>query len=105
MAAIKPGNFKELSDEGNEDYAGFEGSMAHEIEKQLNQLLDRDHLPTLPTDPDEDKEVRDRRRLFVAIARGVVKHLKDEREAIRIEVPVGAGVTALVHPKFDIEGL
>ena len=48
MAAIKPGNFKELSDEGNEDYAGFEGSMAHEIEKQLNQLLDRDHLPTLP---------------------------------------------------------
>lgn len=98
---IKPGNFKHPS---VEDYDDYTFSMAAEIEKQLNDLLALDGLPLLPMDED-DREVRDRRRLFVAIARGVVKHLNDNRTSIDIEVPDIAGDTRTEHPEFDIEGL
>jgi hypothetical protein len=75
--------------------------MAEEIEQQLNRLLAMDGLATLPTDSN-DREVRDRRRLFVAIARAVVKHLNDNRAAIDIYVPEHAGTS--VNPQFDIDG-
>ena len=86
------------------DYSGFVNSMADEIERQLNDLLVLDGLATLPTDAG-DREVRDRRRLFVAIARAVVKHFDDRRTSINIEVPDGVGGTTTVHPTFDIVGL
>jgi hypothetical protein len=60
--AIKPGTLND-----------FGGSMAEEIEAQLNATLLADGLPGLPMD--DTPERRDRRRLFVAIARGVVRHL------------------------------
>ena len=97
---IKPGSFKLPA---NEDYLGYADSMAEEIEKQLNDLLELDGLPSLPVDA-SDREVRDRRRLFVAIARAVVKHLNDNRTAIDIDVPLNGG-TVTVHPTFNIEGL
>lgn len=97
---IRPGNLTTTPN----DYSGYVGSMAAEIETQLNLLLALDDLPTLPTDPD-DREVRDRRRLFVAIARAVVKHLDDNRLAIDILVPDGIGDSVTVHPTFDTEGL
>jgi hypothetical protein len=105
--AIKPGNF--ASD--TTDYGPYVNSMAAEIERQLNLLLELDDLPALPGNPsdahpdEDDREVRDRRRLFVAIARAVVKHLNDNRTAIDIQVPDGLGGTVTVHPSFDIEGL
>lgn len=98
--AIKPGNFSVLPT----DYSDFAGSMAEEIETQLNLLLALDGMLTLPDDAN-DREVRDRRRLFVAIARSVVKHLDDRRTSIDIEVPDGLVGTDIVHPTFDIEGL
>ena len=42
-----------------------------------------DGLPPLSMDA-SDQSVRDRRRLFVAIARGVVKHLADNPGAFAI---------------------
>jgi hypothetical protein len=96
--AIKPGNLFL----GATDYSGFSGSMAEEIEAQLNLLLALDGMPALPGDSD-DREVRDRRRFFIAIARGVVKHLDDNRTSIDIEVPDGIGGTTIVHPSFDID--
>ncbi len=107
--AIKPGDFVESEDKT--DYSEYVDSMAAEIERQLNRLLEIDDLPRLPGDPnqahptEDDREVRDRRRLFVAIARAVVKHLNDHRLDIDIEVPDGLGGTMIVHPTFDIEGL
>lgn len=97
---IRPGTFTVTAT----DYSGYVGSMAEEIEKQLDALLALDGLPSLPAASD-DREVRDRRRLFVAIARAVVKHLNENRNAIAIEVPDGLGGTLTVHPTFDIEGL
>lgn len=61
--AIKPGTLDD-----------FAGSMAAEMEAQLNASLIADGLPGLPME--NTPERRDRRRLFVAIARGVVRHLK-----------------------------
>lgn len=106
--AIKPGN---LVESDKTDYSQYVGSMAAEIERQLNTLLAVDELPPLPGDPDDadpdedDRELRDRRRLFVAIARAVVKHLNDHRLDIDITVPDGVGGTITVHPTFHIEGL
>ncbi|HEY9345749.1 MAG TPA: hypothetical protein VIQ53_10580 [Inquilinus sp.] len=69
--AIKPGSLN-----------SFANSMAAEIEAQLNALLTDDGLPALPIDGSQ--ETRDRRRLFVAIARGVVKHLEDHHADIQV---------------------
>lgn len=96
--AIKPGNLSLVPT----DFSGFADSMAEEIETQLDLLLALDGMPTLPDDAD-DREVRDRRRFFIAIARGVVKHLDDKRTSIDIEVPDGIGGTTIVHPTFDID--
>lgn len=89
--AIKPGDL--------DPPAAFMGSMAAEIEAELNRLLTNDHLDPLPMD--ESAETRDRRRLFVAIARGVVRHLVENRTAIT--VALGGGAT--VSPAFDVEDM
>ncbi len=88
---IKPGSYKEPA---NEDWTGYAGSMAEAIEIELNQLLKLDHLAELPTDP-SDNEVRARRRLFVAIARGVVRHLAEHHDALTVTVPP--------HPTHRVE--
>jgi hypothetical protein len=98
--AIRPGNLTIVPT----DYTAFADSMAEEIEEQLNALLALDGLATLPGDAG-DREVRDRRRLFVAIARAVVKHLHEQSTSINVDVPDGVGGTITVHPTFVIEGL
>lgn len=60
----------------------FAGSMAEAMEVALNQLLSATGKPTVPTD--DSDEVRDRRILFVAIARGVIDHLVDNEDAFTI---------------------
>ncbi len=65
------------------DVSGLADSMALTIEDELNALMVLDGLPPLVTDT-EDPSVRDRRRLFVAIARGVVRHLRDNKDSIDI---------------------
>jgi len=95
---IKPGNLKLPA---IEDYGDFVNSMAKAIEDELNTLLTLDGLPTLPTTPISDKEIRDRRRLFVAIARGVVRHLRDHNTAI----DVVRTDSSTVHPTIHTEGL
>ena len=58
----------------------FPGSMAEAIEVELNLMLAADNLPQVPLDASPD--TRDRRRLFVAIARGVVNHLAANQASI-----------------------
>jgi hypothetical protein len=87
--SIKPGDLDTV--------AAFSGSMAAEIEAELNRLLTNDNLPALPLD--DSSETRDRRRLFVAIARGVVRHLVENRSAITVELEGGSTVS----PNFDVE--
>jgi hypothetical protein len=95
--AIKPGGMGSLAN--GEPPPAYADSMAQEIEKQLNQLLVDDLLPPLLMD--NSPETRDRRRLFVAIARGVVKHLNDRRHDIKVR----RTDDSLVSPTLDIEGL
>jgi len=85
---LRPGNLKPAkagNPPGNAtDYTLFVNSMAAKIENQLDSLMQEDGLPPLVTDP-TDRTVRDRRRLFVAIARGVVLHLRDHPGAFIIQ--------------------
>lgn len=63
-------------------------SIAFEIEKALNELLVADGLGPLPNDGSD--AMRDRRRLFSAIGRGVARHLAARRSAFEIDVDESA---------------
>jgi hypothetical protein len=91
---IKPGNF--VSD--RTDYSRFVDSMADEMDKALRDLMALDDLPELRMDATHP-ETRDRRRLFVAIARGIARHLDDRADAFRITLPGGTVVT----PNIDVD--
>lgn len=93
---IHPGNFVS----NRTDYSRFVNSMADEIDKALRDLMILDGLPPLKTDPN-DPETRDRRRLFVAIARGVAKHLDDRANSFRITLP--APLSVVVTPDIDVD--
>jgi hypothetical protein len=78
---------------GGLDPATFAGSMADEIEQAFNRLLP-EPLPTA-----DSRETRDRRRLFVAIAEGVIKHLDSHSPALNVvfdAVPFEGTITAHV---------
>ena len=96
---LKPGDLPTILGGGGVDGTPYVNSMAAEIETQLNQLLAADGLQTLPLD--NTQETRDRRRLFVAIARGVVKHLRDNANAIDIHETIGP----ITHPTLNTTGL
>jgi len=93
---IRPGRFSA----NQTDYSAFVNSMADEMDKALNELMLLDDLPPLKTDPN-DREVRDRRRLFVAIARGIAIHLRDNEAAFRITLPILGN--PVVTPDIDVD--
>jgi len=81
---LKPGHFTPRpAGTDTYDYSGWTGSMAAEMEAALDDLLDLDGLPGLKHGS-SDAEVRDRRRFFVAIARGVVLHLRKNEDAFSV---------------------
>ena len=55
-------------------------TMAAEIEWHLNYLLPEAYKLA----PEDSPEARERRRLFAAIARGVVEHLAEHPEALQV---------------------
>lgn len=62
--------------------ADFDDSMAKDIENALTDLIGP--LPSAP-----EKLVNDRRALFIAIANGVINHLKNKQAALEIEFDIG----------------
>ena len=96
--AIKPGNLGSKADPSTIPGA-FANSMAAAIEAELNILLANDGLPQLEID--NTPESRDRRRLFAAIARGVVRHLNDNLDAIKVQRLDASQVS----PTMQVEGL
>lgn len=104
--AIKPGRMgtpPDPLDAPAPTPAEFANSMAAQMEEALRHLLITDGLPDFPLN-DNSREARDRRRLFVAIARGIVRHLQEQANSITITVPDGLGGTTDVHPTFNITG-
>ncbi len=70
----------------------FKGSMAEAIENAFYQLLAADGMRTFERDTDSN-DARDRRRLLVAIAQGVVRHLVDNAGAFQVTFVDGGGNT------------
>lgn len=68
---------------GHSDPTRFADSMAAAIEDELNKLLDEDGKQTLP--PEDTEVARDRRRFIAAIARGVIRHMKENPDAFVVE--------------------
>lgn len=74
---LKPGQLGDASVVGKP--AVFANSMAEAIEDELNKLLPAERKFTTN---DNSPDTRDRRMIFVAIARGVVDHLSKNAEAL-----------------------
>lgn len=62
----------------------FVSSMADAMDMAFHELLSAEPMRTFEKDTNT-KEARDRRRLFVAIAQGIVRHLKDNAGALLIK--------------------
>jgi hypothetical protein len=92
---LNPGDFS--SDQI--DYSAFDGSMADFVDRELDRLMQLDGLTGLSFDTN-DRDVRARRRLFVAIARGVLVYLHQNADAV--DVPILGNVT--VHPTINVTG-
>ncbi len=84
----------------NTEFTDLDGSLADLIDHELDNLLKLDAQPGLSFDTGND-EVRARRRLFVAIARGVLLYLARNPDAFDITVPA---VGATVHPVIHVAG-
>jgi hypothetical protein len=82
------------------EFTDLDGSLADLIDHELDTLLKLDSQPGLSFDTGND-EVRARRRLFVAIARGVLLYLARNPDALDITVPT-LGTT--VHPVIHVTG-
>lgn len=66
----------------------FANSMAAAMENHLSDLLVKDGKPPLAEDKSPD--TRDRHRIFVAIAQGIVTYLKAHEGAISVTIPAGS---------------
>jgi hypothetical protein len=82
MAAIKPGAMGSKADPTTKP-GEFEGSMAEAMENAFNDALSGDFMKTFKVDTNSP-EARDRRRMFVAIATGMVWYLKHNMDAFQI---------------------
>ena len=77
--------------------------MAAAIERQLNGLLADASLDQLPFS--DSREAQDRRRMFAAIARGVIEHLAANPDALKIEITSAPGGDAdQYHGRIVIQG-
>ncbi|MGH6965251.1 MAG: hypothetical protein ACREE0_12265 [Phenylobacterium sp.] len=97
---LKPGGLPIDMGGGVFDHTPYNGSLAAQIEAELNQLLFDDGMTQLPLDDTQD--TRERRRLFVAIARGVVRHLRDNAGSIDVKVNT---VPVTAHPVLHVDGM
>jgi hypothetical protein len=73
----------------------FDDSMAQEIEQALNDVRAEEGMDALPTGD------RDRRMLFIAIARGVIAHLQSNSQAFEIEYQ-DDGTTRTTYPTIQV---
>jgi hypothetical protein len=86
---LDPGN---MLDTAGPDHVptDFELTMASAIENAFWQLLRQDNMNTFDTDTNSNA-ARDRRRLLIAIAQGVVSHLVGNAAAFKVTGKDSAG--------------
>ena len=86
---------------GGVDPGSFAGSMAEAIEQAFSDLLVSQGKDPLPTD--DTQETRDRRTLFVAIARGVISHLQANDDAFAVTFTNTPPGTEGIAARIDIQ--
>ena len=84
MEQLRPGGMGNASDPLNARPPDFANSMADAMDTAFHTLLSKEGMKTFAVDTNS-KEARDRRRLFVAIAQGVIRHLTDNAGALVIK--------------------
>ena len=95
--ALDPGNMGPR-EPANQIPSDFALSMASAIENAFLALLKQDKMTGFVTDTNAP-EARDRRRLLIAIAQGVVRHLVDNADAFEVKgtdsqgQPISAALT------------
>ena len=97
---LKAGN---MGGKGNESVtpSAFADSMAAKIEEELSALLVGEGRDPLDLN-DNSSETRDRRVLFVAIAKGVIKHLVANQDAFRV-VPTSTVNGFITSARIEIQ--
>lgn len=81
---------------------GFADSMAQEIEKALDEARIEAGFGPLPAPGNED-DLKNRRVLFIAIARGVINHLAKHQQAFEISVKVAKHPKVKAHPVINVK--
>jgi hypothetical protein len=79
----------------------FANSMADAMDTAFHNLLSAEQMKTFELNANS-KEARDRRRLFVAIAQGIVRHLKDNAGAMVIKDSTNNVIN--VHIDIQVDG-
>jgi hypothetical protein len=88
---------------GDTVFVSGENTMAAAIERQLNRLLTDALLDPVPFA--DSPEAQDRRRMFAAIARGVIEHLAANPDALKIEITSApGGHESQYHGRVVVEG-
>jgi hypothetical protein len=78
---LKPGGMGKASDPLSAKPPDFANSMADAMDSAFHALLAAEGMSSFEVKTNS-KEALDRRRIFVAIAQGVVRHLKDHGKAL-----------------------
>lgn len=101
MPPIKPGAMGSKGDP-NTKPPQFAGSMAEAMENALNDALSVDGIKAFVVNTNS-QDARDRRRMFVAIAVGMVEYLKHNTDALQIvdaaKKPTGESIVMSTDPK------
>ena len=86
------------------NYADYADSMAEEIEKAMDEVRIEAGLKPLPSPAGADPEdLKNRRILFVAIARGVIRHLEKKEKAFEINVKVQNHPNVSTYPDIQVK--
>jgi hypothetical protein len=92
MADLKAGRMGPSSVTGKP--ADFASSMAEAIEDAYWASLVADGKDTFDRSTNSESD-RDRRRIFIAIAQGVIGYLADNEDAFRVAVPTVPSTTSV----------
>jgi hypothetical protein len=78
----------------------FADSMADAMDTAFHTLLDAEGMKNFEVNTNS-KEARDRRRLFVAIAQGIVRHLADNAGALVIKDSLNNAIDVHIEVQVD----
>lgn len=99
MASLRPGTMGSAADPLNAKPPDFANSMADAMDSAFRELLVLEGMTPFDINTNA-RDARDRRRIFVAIAQGVIRHLKDHGAALTVvnsaNVPTGERIQVQV---------